>query len=441
MSRFRLSRQGSLGFTGVAPDGEVEDYEVSILGARHWVVDSTGDGSDATPGDGTCDDGTGWCTLRAAMEEANSLANLPAGPDGIAFNIAGTGPHTIQPTTPLPTIFDAIVIDGTTQPSYAGTPLMELDGTAAGAGTNGLWLAAGNSTVRGLAINRFDGSGIQLTTNGGNTLEANFIGTNPPGTADRGNLGWGIRVAGSHGNTIGGTTSAVRNLISGNEMSAVLITGANSNVLLGNYLATDTYPASSAQSSRTATLAVSGLSVGERIVATATDAVGNTSEFSASVVVAAPLMAAGGPSPTPSGQPALTNDQLQLIRAAALTHWSLAGAMTPQLSALASVQLVIADLPGAYLGLAAGNRITLDADAAGYGWYVDPTPQCHDDDLFDDRMDLLTAVMHEMGHLLGLAHAEDSLSDEVMAETLTLGQRRLPNASDVEKIFANDALD
>jgi hypothetical protein len=100
------------------------------------------------------------------------------------------------------------------------------------------------------------------------------------------------------------------------------------------------------------------------------------------------------------------------------------------------VSFAIADLPGATLGLATPGQITLDATAAGYGWFIDPTP--HDDAEFSNlksqildskssdsqlRMDLLTAVMHELGHELGLDHDSDF---ESMIETLAVGTRRLP---------------
>ncbi|HPM84515.1 MAG TPA: SdrD B-like domain-containing protein [Candidatus Anammoximicrobium sp.] len=52
----------------------------------------------------------------------------------------GAGPHTIQPLSSLPMVIGSVVIDATTQPGYAGTPMIELDGTGAGAATNGLWL-------------------------------------------------------------------------------------------------------------------------------------------------------------------------------------------------------------------------------------------------------------------------------------------------------------
>ena len=46
---------------------------------HQFVVNSTGDTSDANVGDGNCDDGSGACTLRAAIEESNALVNLIGG--------------------------------------------------------------------------------------------------------------------------------------------------------------------------------------------------------------------------------------------------------------------------------------------------------------------------------------------------------------------------
>ncbi|MCP9496539.1 MAG: hypothetical protein MSG64_19020 [Pyrinomonadaceae bacterium MAG19_C2-C3] len=57
--------------------------------------------------------------------------------------------------SPLPTITDATVIDGSTQPGFAGTPLIELNGTDAGASTNGIHITAGNNQIKNLIINRF----------------------------------------------------------------------------------------------------------------------------------------------------------------------------------------------------------------------------------------------------------------------------------------------
>ncbi len=52
-------------------------------------------------------------------------------------------------------------------------------------------------------------------------------------------------------------------------------------------------------------------------------------------------------------------------------------------------------------------------------------------------MDLLTALAHEIGHLLGQDHADDG----VMAETLMAGTRRMPLAStDADWLAAMDML-
>ena len=85
----------------------------------------------------------------------------------------------------MPTITDPVVLDATTQPGFAGTPVIELDGSLAG-NANGLNIASGSSTVRGLAINRFVGTpnvGIFIFGPGGNVIQGNYIGTNLAGDA------------------------------------------------------------------------------------------------------------------------------------------------------------------------------------------------------------------------------------------------------------------
>ena len=136
---------------------------------------------------------------------------------------------------------------------------------------------------------------------------------------------------------------------------------------------------------------------------------------------------------------ALTLAQAEPLLNAALAQWQATGV---NVAALAGLSVQIADLGGTTLGLAAGNTIWLDDDAAGWGWFVDATP--HDDREFlpharadaQQRIDLLTVVLHEMGHLLGREHAADGL----MAETLATGARRSvtndPHAAAVDHWFA-----
>ena len=221
----RLVLAGMLCWLGV--------WHVSLAQAATFTVNSILDTGDSSPGDAVCDDGGGNCTLRAAIEEANALS----GTDNIHFSIAGGGPHTFTPATALPSPQFPVIIDGTTEPDYVSTPVIELDGTAAG-GATGLWMNTGSSTIRGLAVNRFV-SGIVLASGGGNTVEACFIGTNPAGTAALANTSVGLKVQ-TAGNTIGGTTAAQRNVISGNLTGlAIAVAGATGNKVSGNYIGTD----------------------------------------------------------------------------------------------------------------------------------------------------------------------------------------------------------
>jgi hypothetical protein len=119
------------------------------------------------------------------------------------------------------------------------------------------------------------------------------------------------------------------------------------------------------------------------------------------------------------------------------------GLSSDQLAVLASVTFAVADLPGATLGLATPRSVTLDATAAGYGWYVDSTPL--DDVEFESgstgseaaqHMDLLTAVMHELGHTLGLGDLHDhGDEDNLMYEELAVGVRRASFDEAVDAVF------
>jgi hypothetical protein len=119
----------------------------------------------------------------------------------------------------------------------------------------------------------------------------------------------------------------------------------------------------------------------------------------------------------------LRADQVQPLLAEALARWQATGVDT---SALHGIDVRIADLGGLTLGQAAGGVIWLDDNAAGWGWFVDATPW--EDSEFTTpgdqgeggRMDLLTVLEHEIGHLLGRDHEADG----VMQETLDAGIRR-----------------
>jgi hypothetical protein len=183
------------------------------------------------------DNDSGQGSLRQAILDANAHP----GRDTVVFDIPGVGVHTIRPTSPLPAVTDALVIDGTTQPGYAGHPLVELDGAMAGAAAVGLTITAGDSTVRGLVINRF-GTGIALLGNGGNVVQGNYIGTDATGTDALGNLGDGVLIRDGRNNLIGGTVPGAGNLISGNSDGVYAYGEAQDttgNAVQGNYISTD----------------------------------------------------------------------------------------------------------------------------------------------------------------------------------------------------------
>ena len=178
----------------------------------------------------TADAGAG--SLRQAILDANANPGL----DTIAFAIGGSV-QTIAPLSALPTIIDPVILDGTTQPGFAGRPVIELRGDQAGA-ANGLHLTAGNSTVRGLVVNRFGLRGILIEGTGGNVIAGNYLGTDVTGTQARGNLSGGIRLA-SNSNHVGGTRPADRNIISGNRASGIIISNVSGNMVQGNYIGSD----------------------------------------------------------------------------------------------------------------------------------------------------------------------------------------------------------
>ena len=230
--------------------------------ATIFTVNRAGDAGDTTL-NGTCDTSRErgrQCTLRAAIQEANSTA----GPDIINFNIGGTTPvRTIFPTTPLPEITDQVTIDGYSQQgSVAGTLNdnavlnIQLNGIDAGPGANGLEIRATDSTIKGLVINRFQENGILIEEGAtGNKVEGNFIGTDPSGKEDRGNGGNGVFIDGATNNVIGGPLGGARNVISGNggdctssSAAGVRIEGSlatGNNKVEGNYIGTKKGGASS----------------------------------------------------------------------------------------------------------------------------------------------------------------------------------------------------
>ncbi|MDL1893407.1 hypothetical protein FBQ87_11045, partial [Sphingobacteriales bacterium CHB3] len=120
----------------------------------------------------TLDSGTG--SLRDAITTTNASSAI----DTIKFAIPGPGIQTISPASPLPTIDRPVMIDGTTQPGFVGTPLVALNGEGAGEHTNGLHITGGFSTIKGLKISGFDAHGIKISVLSDNVILENVLTAN-----------------------------------------------------------------------------------------------------------------------------------------------------------------------------------------------------------------------------------------------------------------------
>ncbi len=270
------------------------------------VINSEGDAVDLAPGDGFCDTGNSVvisgqnvpeCTLRAAILEANAhpgadrLIYDPNGPN------ATPGSYHIKPGSALPAVTERVVLGG-----LPGATDVELDGLAAGAGTNGLRFAFGasGSEVRRMVIYLYrdgifvdgadevvivdsvvgtdrsdstvlgnfgagihyknadggriggtapgegnhvagnDGSGILIETSSGVLVQGNLIGTTSDGSAPLPNGSHGVELSDSTGSTVGGTEPLAQNIISGNGGAGVaLLSKADDNEVLGNRIGTD----------------------------------------------------------------------------------------------------------------------------------------------------------------------------------------------------------
>jgi hypothetical protein len=137
----------------------------------------------------------------------------------------------------------------------------------------------------------------------------------------------------------------------------------------------------------------------------------------------------------------LMQDDIQSLLPAARQYWLNVGATEVQLD---GIEFNIATLAPRVAAMTLGIQITLSADGAGWGWFVDTTPASHEeftaDDAFSEfkaqtgstaegKMDLLTVLIHEMGHTMGLGHVVGN--GDVMAQYLTPGVRRLPAIDDI----------
>jgi hypothetical protein len=162
--------------------------------------------------------------------------------------------------------------------------------------------------------------------------------------------------------------------------------------------------------------------------------------------------------PWMAGDAALTQPQLDSVVSTAKTLWMGAGLTDEQLALLRNITFEVADLPGNYLGEANSTNILVDSDGGGRGWYIGSGPINNTDfsrmvspthlysnpsSVSDSHVDLLTVILHEIGHGMGLDDTYlASDRDNLMYGYLTKGERRLPaqgqalTASNVNKFSA-----
>ena len=165
------------------------------------------------------------------------------------------------------------------------------------------------------------------------------------------------------------------------------------------------------------------------------------------------LMASTAPQVTMNSESFLTYDALVPIVDEAIERLTDAlGINDALVASLYGVSFQIVAFNDLTLGRAVGDTILIDTDAAGYGWFVDSTP--YDNTEFRPQnvdgellaipsspaygdMDLLTVVMHELGHVLGFEDL-DSRTDDLMSATLDAGVRLLNTDASITTMSLKD---
>jgi hypothetical protein len=151
----------------------------------------------------------------------------------------------------------------------------------------------------------------------------------------------------------------------------------------------------------------------------------------------------------------LTEKELVPIVDEAIERWiEVLDADTFLVEMLRSVEFQILDLDGLILGQTTPDVIFIDIDAAGWGWFVDETPwddfefglslsefeqAAFEDSAAFGRMDLLTVVMHELGHVIGYDDLDPDTGD-LMSATLEAGKRVAPSG-DTQSLVVMDTSD
>ena len=235
-------------------------------------------------------DSTSTGTLRWAIINVNTT---PGAPHVLSFNLPA--PFIIAPTGTLPALQQPVRVDGTTQPGYAGVPIVRLVGSNTAISGQGVSLEADGSILRGLSIEKYEaklavqilssssrveacylssnGTGIAVLSgtnvviggvalsnrnviswNGGDgvvingaavrgtRVQGNYIGVDPGGVLPAGNGATGVYIQDSPSNTVGGSVAGAGNVIcyNGQHGVSIAVAGAVSNAVLGNLILANT---------------------------------------------------------------------------------------------------------------------------------------------------------------------------------------------------------
>lgn len=133
-------------------------------------------------------------------------------------------------------------------------------------------------------------------------------------------------------------------------------------------------------------------------------------------------------------QATITVSDIDSVLAAAIDTWT---SLVVDPILFANITIVFTDLADLKLTEVDGTTIYIDINAAGWGWFIDPIPTDSDEYLTvgrdrialdntdaDNKIDLLTVLIHELGHILSLEHDHSST---VVQDTLDISVRRLPS--------------
>ena len=454
--------------------GSSSFMKLVVTGSSFSNLRSTGIQTDSQGGSGAMEvtvTGSTFTNNGAAGIDIIQAFSSPVKFDVSSNTFLGMGSHVIninQQTTSTA----GVVLQGRIQGNTIGNTLSDTSGTTAGSGIRVRSLGEGtttvlidNNTVRGVT-ERGIFAELAESTSPNNTLNVtitnNFVNLTSS-IADRGIL--------VHAGIAGtGDDGIARVEISNNNATSAGVTGDGIRVRereaaemqLPGYTGglTDSAAVTAYLQARnpatTDTFSASAVPAGD-----VTAGFKNTTPAGSAVPLpslpSSPLLAGGALQPadhsdstttnaeSPDGNGMLTQAALEALVNAAIQLWVAAGATAEQVAAMRAATVSVAQLPSNYLASSETGQILIDDDAAGWGWFVDPTPR--DNIEFSGsgtdltalagspavrHMDLLTAIMHELGHQAGLSDDYNSSAANVMDGTLNVGERHLPTSEQLE---------